>query len=346
MNNWQKHSKEEQKQLLQLTAENIEIPMDAVEKDWWVTVTLKALFQTSCADYLLFKGGTSLSKGWNLIQRFSEDIDIAIDQSRFEIDLTPKKGINKLRKASRKYIHEELSVELKEQLDLMEIKNYTIENITTYKDDLGNDKLIDSDKDPTEIHVIYDTILQSSHDYIKPRIKIEISCLSMSEPSEQKDIKSLIYDSFPDEDDETKSIIKTVLPTRTFLEKAFLLSEEFQKENPRSLRMSRHLYDLEKLMDTDFATDALNDGQLYESIVEHRSKFYNLKYVDYNKHHPKIIDFNPPEHLKNDWEKDYKDMQDNFIYGDSISFTELLTRIDVLKSKFQTIPNVNQLNFQ
>lgn len=50
----------------------------AIEKDWWVTITLKALFQTECADSLLFKGGTSLSKGFNIIERFSEDIDLAI----------------------------------------------------------------------------------------------------------------------------------------------------------------------------------------------------------------------------------------------------------------------------
>ena len=55
----------------------------AIEKDWWVTVTLKALFQTDCRDSLIFKGGTSLSKGFNIIERFSEDIDLAISHSFF-----------------------------------------------------------------------------------------------------------------------------------------------------------------------------------------------------------------------------------------------------------------------
>lgn len=52
----------------------------AIEKDWWVTVILRALFQTDCRDSLIFKGGTSLSKGFNIIERFSEDIDLAISQ--------------------------------------------------------------------------------------------------------------------------------------------------------------------------------------------------------------------------------------------------------------------------
>ena len=55
----------------------------AIEKDWWVTAVLKALFQTSCKDALSFKGGTSLSKGWGIIERLSEDIDLALDHSFF-----------------------------------------------------------------------------------------------------------------------------------------------------------------------------------------------------------------------------------------------------------------------
>ena len=62
----------------------------AIEKDWWVTVTLKALYQTDCRDSLIFKGGTSLSKGFGIIERFSEDIDLAISQSFFGIEKTGK----------------------------------------------------------------------------------------------------------------------------------------------------------------------------------------------------------------------------------------------------------------
>ena len=80
----------------------------AIEKDWWVTVTLKALFQTDCHEFLIFKGGTSLSKGFNIIERFSEDIDIAISHSFFGIEKTTKSQRDKLRKTARKYIHETL----------------------------------------------------------------------------------------------------------------------------------------------------------------------------------------------------------------------------------------------
>ena len=95
--------------------------------------------------------------------------------------------------------------------------------------------------------------------------QIEISCLSMDEPSEERDIHSLIGETFEGEDTDADCKIRTVAPTRTFLEKLFLLAEEFQKDKPRSVRMSRHLYDIEKLMDTVYGKEALADRTLYET---------------------------------------------------------------------------------
>lgn len=115
---------------------------------------------------------------------------------------------------------------------------------------------------------------------ILPRVKIEISCLSMSEPFEAKPITTLIHNQFPELDEALSVDIRTVTPSRTFLEKAFLLNEEFQKEKPRSRRMSRHLYDLEKLMDTNYGKAALEDTALYQAIVEHRRKFYQLFFFE------------------------------------------------------------------
>lgn len=98
--------------------------------------------------------------------------------------------------------------------------------------------------------------------YIPPRVKIEISCLSMNEPTEDRLISSYIEQTFPGEDAAATATVRTVVPTRTFLEKAFLLCEEFQKQTPRHVRMSRHLYDLERLMDTGFGKQALQDIDL------------------------------------------------------------------------------------
>ncbi len=127
----------------------------------------------------------------------------------------------------------------------------------------------------------------------------------MDEPTEEREIHSLISESFEGEDSDSDCKIRTVLPTRTFLEKLFLLAEEFQKENPRSVRMSRHIYDLEKLMDTQYGVNALSDSILYNAIVEHRKAYYALKQVNYDLLSSATIDFRIPAQAIEAWETDY-----------------------------------------
>jgi len=311
----------------------------AIEKDWWVTVTLKALFRTECRDWLLFKGGTSLSKGFNLIERLSEDIDLSISHSFFGVEKTNKSQRDKLRKLARSYIVDTISTQLDEQLKAMGIAGYRIECMTQEKRGDGLLHPIDSDKDPTVILLHYPSIIESAIGYIPPRVKIEISCLSMDEPSEERGIRSLIGRSFDGEDDGADCRIRTVVPTRTFLEKLFLLAEEFQKDNPRSIRMSRHLYDIGRLMDTKYGKEALADRTLYDSIVAHRRAFYALRYVNYDLLEPSKIAFVVPERERAVWEQDYAYMKRFFIYGDSPDFDELLRRTEVLQERVRNIGN-------
>ena len=86
MAHWQQYNIEERLQLLDIASAEKNLPKLAIEKDWWVTMVLKALSQTQYSNLFSFKGGTSLSKGWSLIERFSEDVDIAIKRDgRFAI---------------------------------------------------------------------------------------------------------------------------------------------------------------------------------------------------------------------------------------------------------------------
>ena len=323
--------------LQQTEIEHPGINQVAIEKDWWVTVTLKALFQTDCHEALIFKGGTSLSKGFNIIERFSEDIDLAISHSFFGIEKTSKSQREKLRKTSRAYIHETLSLQLDTQLKEMGITGYNIENVTQIQDKNGDWKAIDSDKDPTVILLHYPSIVEETISYIPPRVKIEISCLSMDEPTKEREIRSLIGERFKDEDTDAEYRIRTVIPTRTFLEKLFLLAEEFQKEKPRSVRMTRHLYDLEKLMDTEYGKEALADRSLYDAIVEHRKTYYALKYVNYDLHAPITINFMLPKRVTEAWKDDYADMRNYFIYGQSLEFDALMQRIEELQKRVRNL---------
>lgn len=234
-------------------------------------------------------------------------------------------------------IQETLSIQIDAHLKSMGLTGYTIENVTQVQDKNGEWKPIDSDKDPTVILLHYPSIVEDTISYIPPRVKIEISCLSMDEPTEERCIHSLIGETFEEEDIDANCKIRTVVPTRTFLEKIFLLAEEFQKDKPRSVRMSRHLYDLEKLMDTEYGREALADRTLYDAIVEHRRAYYALKYVNYDLHAPATINFLIPEHAMESWKADYADMQRFFIYGQSLEFDELMQKISELQKRVRNM---------
>jgi predicted nucleotidyltransferase component of viral defense system len=310
------------------------LPAKSIEKDWWVTMTLRALFSCECANYIVFKGGTSLSKAWNLIERFSEDIDIAIDRKFFGFDgFLNRKQINNLRRASCAYISDKLRDELDNKLKEYGLNGY-VALIQETKD---------TTKDPQIIEIHYNSLFASGN-YIQEKVLIEIGARSLIEPSENIRMRSIIADNFPHTNfADTYITVPTVVPQRTFLEKAFLLHEEFQKpvENIRINRMSRHIYDLEKLMDTDFANDALNNSELYRVIVEHRSTLTKMKEVDYTTHTPDNINFVPPEAILDLWRKDYEIMQGSMIYGKSLPFDALIERIRELNERFRKIKNYN-----
>ncbi len=287
-----------------------------------------------------------MSKGWDIIDRFSEDIDLALGRDFFinEMDLscancTSNTQIHKFREKAQDYIFGDFKADLKEQLAKLGLEVIVLaENEVV--DENGELQKVDHDKDPSVIFVQYPSLYNSDAPYAKPTVKIEISVLSMNEPYEMKRISSLVEQVYKDEDVDSDIVqtIKTVSPARTFLEKAFLLCEEYQKKEPRTYCMSRHFYDLEKLSHTDYMDKALNDSNLYYGIVEHRKKFYHVGYVDYDKELPSSITIIPCKELIPKYEVDYNDMRSSFIYGKSLEFADLLKFLETLQEEFRKVP--------
>ncbi len=302
-----------------------------IEKDLWVMIALRAIFNTEIKNHLVFKGGTSLSKAWKIIERFSEDIDLAIDRSFFGFngDLT-RSQIKNLRKASCKYINEKFQYILADKLKEQGIKEFKI-SVLEFKE---------SDTDPLAIELKYKSLIEKQ-EYLQPRILIEISSRSLKEPYKNRSLKSLISETYPDSNFADTSIdIPTVLPTRTLLEKIFLLHEEFQKPKSRKInshRMTRHLYDISRLMDTRFLDQAINDNDLYQTIISHRSIFTKISWVDYKTHQYKTLNFTPPKTEIEKWKKDYLAMQESMFYGETESFENLLIKLIELNNKINTI---------
>lgn len=343
MSKWIDNSIEDRLFMINRVSEERNIDSESVEKDWWVTAVLKAIFGMKAGQYLFFKGGTSLSKGWNLINRFSEDIDIALYRDFFLNERGEQcakcennNQIKNLRKISRDYVLGEFKIELEERLAAIGLTDILVEPVTTYMT-MEGEKPVDHDADPTVLLVHYPSIVNSGSGYVKSVVKIEISCLSMKEPYEVKRIASLISGEFEGEDDEIVSEIPTISPSRTFLEKTFLLNEEYQRNKPRTLRMSRHLYDLERLMDSVYGKVALDDFELYKEIVEHRKKFYHVGGVDYSLDMPEVISFCPVDEIRDKMKEDYQNMKSSFIYGKPLEFDELMRRLEDLQNRFRSI---------
>ena len=330
MKSFIKLSKKDKINIFNQTSERSGLPSSAVEKDWWVTLSLNIIFSLPYANQIVFKGGTSLSKAWNLIERFSEDIDLVIDRKHlgFEGELS-KTQVKKLRKASFNFIGTEFYNDINNELIKLGVTDY----------ELVVQETKNTDTDPLIIELRYKSLTEES-DYLKPRVLIEVGARSLMEPVDNKAIISIVSSEFSELPFAEKEItIPVVSPKRTFLEKIFLLHEEFQKETKfiRVERMSRHLYDLEKLMDSAHGIEALKDTVLYAIIVEHRKNFNAIRGIDYANHIPKSINIIPPEETIKEWEKDYKTMQESMFYGDTISFDKLIERITELNTRIKTM---------
>jgi predicted nucleotidyltransferase component of viral defense system len=328
---WFRLPDETKVRLFSETSRQIGLPSSsASEKDWWIVHTLAAIFSMECASALIFKGGTSLSKGWNVIQRFSEDIDLALDREflGFTGELS-KQDIKKLRRKSYQFISEVFTEELKNKFAQLGFKNITVKAR----------EVENHDQDPLIIEIYYNKLTEKDT-YLKPGVLVEVGSRSLKEPFTQRTFGTFVSEVYTDNPFTDKQIsIPVVNPERTFLEKIFLLHEEFQKPSDkiRVERLSRHLYDIEKLNQTEYAKIALQDAELYNTIVRHRSKFTAISGIDYSKHNPANISIVPPDTIIKKWEADYKEMKGSMLYGQVLNFDELINRLTELQKRINKI---------
>jgi hypothetical protein len=326
----------QRKTSLEQAARKAGMQVKAVEKDWWVTLTLKAIFNSKYAEHLLFKGGTSLSKGWKLIKRFSEDIDIALASEVLDMpmqDNPSKSFVKKLKKTGCVFTSNELKEDIGLQFVAIGVPDgmITIE-AAPVKPDMP-------DTDPQTLFIKYPSLFDANT-YLADQVKIEVSVRSMMEPASNVEIQSILNEHFPNPDvyPEIPFNVRAVEAQRTFLEKAFLLHEEFlrpEKTKIRVERMSRHLYDLERMMDNPAGTQALSNDKLYSSIITHRKNYSILPWVDYTTLERDKVSFLPPKDFIESYRKDYDVMKEQMIYGETPNFDEMIERLHALLKRFR-----------
>lgn len=312
----------------------------AVEKDWWVSRTLEIIFQMPIAKHLVFKGGTSLSKAWKLINRFSEDIDLAIDREFFEGfggDIS-RTQVTRLRKTAGLYTTSTFFEELKDAFLSKGFKDLDFKIIDT----------TESDQDPRIVEIYYPNLILTS-EYIRPRVQIEISCRSLREPFTVQKFGSLVDEVYEGRDfTEAFFEVPSVNPERTFLEKLFLLHEEFSRplNKMRVDRLSRHLYDIYQLTKAGIAKNAIADKDLYETIVAHRYRFSRIGDVDYNLHNPKTLNPIPVAAIIEEWKSDYGKMKEDMIYEEEKpTFEELVANLEELSTQLKALEWAFELKF-
>jgi hypothetical protein len=317
----------------------LRLPPASIEKDFWVCWTLWKLFTLpEWGKQLFFKGGTSLSKGWGLIERFSEDIDIVINRDflGFGGEKSPeketgknkrKKSLEKLKKTCRLLIHSELK--------------FTLEQC--FKDSLPSDAkwsliIAPPEEDPDEQTLLfeYPGTLAGSSPYLLPRVKIELGARSDTWPTESPVIKPYLADAFPAVLAIDKFPVQTVAPERTFWEKAMLLHEENFRpaQKARKARLARHYYDLWCLIKKGVAKRAMENPDLFSGVAEHRSIFFNQNWMDYNTLRPGSLCLLPREDQIATWRQDYNAMREEMFFGEVPDFNEILEIISSFEKEF------------
>lgn len=334
MNKFLTLAETQRRTVFEQTAIRIKLPVASVEKDFWVTEILNILFALPYAERMVFKGGTSLSKVWRVIRRFSEDIDIAIDRSMFGIegDVT-KKQLKKLRKASSVFVRDTLANNLTEAAEKAGLSDF----VTIQADPDGEGDA--TYPEPRQIHIIYKSVLPSgANPYLRDEVLLEVGARSLFEPTAKASVESFVTTAFPHltSNDNAAQIVVAVAE-KTFLEKAFLLHELFTTDGCRNARRkSRHLYDLCKMLETGIADRAIPNDDLWETIRHHREVFTSIRDVDYTPDVRKRIVLTPPEGVIEEWKNDYETMAANMIYEDKVpTFSEILAGVAKIEGMFK-----------
>jgi len=314
-----------------------------VEKDFWVCWILDKLFRLpTWGKHLTFKGGTSLSKGWNLIERFSEDIDIVINRCALGFDRgnepeaaqskkQTKNRLDALRTASQQCVEKTIRPALHQAI-MADIP-------PTFAWELINDP---DDPDNQTLLFLYPTAFPEQAEYLRRAVKIEMGARSDTEPAETIKIHPYINEAFPTLLSESNIEVRAVMPKRTFWEKAMLLHEETFRSldgKRRKEYMARHYYDLYRLIRAGIADLAAADRELFFRIAEHRKIFFCYTWVDYTTLVPGQLRLVPIDAQLQDWRSDYANMQQEMFYGKVPSFDEI---IDVVR-RFQDTFNQKQV---
>lgn len=332
MYNFVKQSDDQLRIIFRNTAQKMGLHESIIEKDFWVCLTLDYLFhQCEWKDAFIFKGGTSLSKCYDLIYRFSEDIDLILDWRVLDYGINEpwEERSNTKQDAFNKEANQRAEVFLAEIL-LPRLTNDMSEIIGKPAD------LYILPEDPQTICFKYPRIFETTS--ILQVIRLEIGALAAWTPAREKTVSAYVAECYPKIFSQTGSKILTAASERTFWEKATILHHEANRpENlPMPDRYSRHYYDLYCIAHSESKEDAFSQLDLLGRVVEFKMKFYPRKWARYEDAKPGTLKLVPPAYRMEALRQDYASMQ-NMMFGETPAFDELMEYIKELETEINSL---------
>lgn len=322
-------SAEERREACRIAEERISLRAASIEKDFWICWTLRELFALpGIGKHLTFKGGTSLSKGWKLIERFSEDLDVTVDRVHlgFGGDRSPeaapsanqqKKRLDALQDACMAYTRDTLAQSLAQRI----------------ADRVPDGRLTPDPDDPLSLLFEYPSVLPPDP-YLRRDVKIELGARSDIDPSETPEIRPYLAEVVPEAVGHSAFNVRALSPRRTFWEKAMLLHEEtYRLEGPKA-RLARHYYDLWCLIRAGVADDAAADGDLFDRVAAHRSLYFRKGGEAQKMLRRGTLRLMPTRENYPLWQRDYDAMREAMFFGETPEFIEILGFVEEFEGRF------------
>lgn len=329
-------SAEQRNELFSETADAMNLHPAIVEKDFWVCLVLHILFTSKLADKMVFKGGTSLSKVFGVIRRFSEDIDLILDWSLLGFDSSKEENDPwHLRSKTKQDI---FNKNLNEKAT-----GYIETALTPLLNSLFKEKVptvceLKAEIDPADKHTIRVFYSKSfSESYIRPEIRLEIGPLASWIPQDTFPIESYAEEKFPHLFSEKVSVC-AIKAERTFWEKCTILHQEANRpENkPFPRRYSRHYYDIYMMAQSEIKERAFAYRELLPDVAEFKTKFYPCGWAKYDEATLSQLKLNIPKYNLEPLREDYRQMQE-MLFGDVPTFEELISSIIELETEIHLL---------
>lgn len=314
-----------------VAADRLGIAAVSIEKDYVVCRALRVLYSMPDArDHVTFKGGTSLSKGYGLIHRFSEDVDLVVDRELIGADPEPNDMRASSLRARSRYV-KNIQKCLERWIEDVAIPHFSNAPTRTDGSPLWRCRVDDASKHRDTLLLEYDSVLDGpTPSYIRPSVKLEFGARADKWPAQIRDVQSYVVQQFPEFIQEEPLSVVALSPERTFLEKLCLVHEEVTRtaeSTPRAAQ-SRHFYDLFCLIEAGYGERAISDAELFNRVVEHRELYFHRSGVDYKSMRRRSMQVVPRGNQLTLWEQDYELLRENMIIGDAPEFGDIIACID------------------